>query len=112
MCAKNRLGEITDCVVAESRKIFGSKLNSVILFGSYARGDYDGESDVDILILVDLPMQEIAKQRTSIDTLCGDLLWKYGIVVSAIEKDTETYLRYASVLPFYKNIQREGVRIA
>ena len=31
---------------------FGEKLSEVILFGSYARGDFDSESDVDIMILM------------------------------------------------------------
>lgn len=93
MCTKNQLSEITDSLVVESKKIFGNKLNSVILFGSYARGDYDGESDIDIMILVDLPTEELSEYRAHIDSLCGALLMKYGVVVSAIEKDTETYLR-------------------
>ena len=112
MCTKNQLNEITQKVAQESKKIFGSRLNSVILFGSYARGDYDEDSDIDILILVDLSSNELANYRTHIDSLCGKLLLEYGIVVSAIEKDTETYHRYASVLPFYKNIEKDGVKIA
>lgn len=112
MCTKSQLNKILQKVVCESKDIFGSRLNSVILFGSYARGDFDEESDIDILILVDLPSVELANYRTRIDSLCGKLLWEYGIVVSAIEKDIETYNQYANVLPFYKNIVRDGVKIA
>jgi len=38
-----------------SKKIkekFGEKVANIILFGSYARGDYSEESDIDILIIV------------------------------------------------------------
>lgn len=112
MCTQSQLNEITQKVAVESKNIFGSNINSVILFGSYARGDYDEDSDIDILILVDLSSDELAAYRTHIDSLCGKLLLEYGIVVSAIEKDTETYHRYASVLPFYKNIEKDGVKIA
>ena len=45
--------------LAEIQKIYGLHLKSVILYGSYARGDYTPESDVDIMILVDLPDDEI-----------------------------------------------------
>lgn len=38
--------------LAEIQKIYGLHLKSVILYGSYARGDYTPESDVDIMILV------------------------------------------------------------
>lgn len=112
MCTKNQLNGILKKFEQETKNIFGDKLNSIILFGSYARGDYDEESDIDILILADISSEEIANYREHIDTLCGDLLWEYGIVVSAIEKDVETYTKYSNVLPFYKNIESEGVKIA
>lgn len=112
MCTQNRLDEILQKIANETKAIFGDKLNSVILFGSYARGDYNEESDIDILILVDLPSDELTNYRVHIDTLCGELLFDYGTVVSAIEKDVETYNRYVTVLPFYKNIEKDGVKIA
>ena len=36
------------------RKIYGHHLKQVILYGSYARGDYTKDSDVDLMLLVDL----------------------------------------------------------
>jgi len=35
------------------RAIFGSRLRDVRLFGSFARGEADEESDVDVLVLID-----------------------------------------------------------
>ena len=112
MCTKNQLNEIMTKLTSKAKIIFGDSFDSMILFGSYARGDYDEESDIDVLILADVNAEEILHYRDYIDSLCGELLWEYGIVVSAIEKDTETYNRYSKVLPFYKNIETEGVRIA
>ena len=37
--------------IAEARNIYGLCLQKIILFGSYARGDYHAESDVDLMIL-------------------------------------------------------------
>lgn len=112
MCTKSQLNEILQKIGSETKAIFGEKLNSVILFGSYARGDFNDESDIDVLILVDLPPKKLANYRAHIDSLCGELLFEYGIVVSAIEKDLKTYNRYSDVLPFYKNIVKDGVKIA
>ena len=112
MCTQSQLNEILQKVALKTKEIFGSSLNSVILSGSYARGDYDEESDIDILILANIPSNKLAGYREHIDTLCGDLLWEYGIVISAIEKDTETYNRYSNILPFYKNIAKEGIKVA
>ena len=36
------------------RKIYGHHLKQVILYGSYARGDYTKDFDVDLMLLVDL----------------------------------------------------------
>ena len=40
------------------RKIYGHHLKQVILYGSYARGDYTKDSDVDLVLLVDLDEME------------------------------------------------------
>lgn len=112
MCTKNQLDEILQRIVAKSKEIFDTKLASVILFGSYARGDFEEESDIDVLLLVDLPGDELLNYRADIDSLCGELLFEYGIVISAIEKDLKTYNQYSQVLPFYKNIEKDGVKIA
>ena len=44
-------------------KIYGTHLKSVILYGSYARGDYTRDSDIDIMILLDLTDIEIKRFR-------------------------------------------------
>lgn len=46
--------------LTEVRKIYGSHLKSVILYGSYARGDYTKDSDIDIMILVDISTQKFS----------------------------------------------------
>lgn len=112
MCTQIQLNNILKKFKKETKAIFGEHLNSIILFGSYARGDFDNESDIDVLILADISSNELANYRGHIDSLCGDLLWEYGVVISAIEKDVETYNKYSSVLPFYKIIEKEGVKIA
>ena len=38
--------------LSEVQKIYGAHLKSVILYGSYARGDYNSESDVEIKPIV------------------------------------------------------------
>ena len=43
--------------------ILGDKLDKVILYGSYARGDYNEHSDVDIMILTTLTDEEIEELK-------------------------------------------------
>lgn len=112
MCTQTTLKEILDKVVSFSQDIFNDKLRDVILFGSYARGDFDEESDIDILVVVNLPAEEMYKYREELDSVCGELLFDYGIPISILEKDYATYNKYSEILPFYKNIAKEGVKIA
>lgn len=112
MCTENQIKDLLRDVADSSKDIFKEALHSVILYGSYARGDYDNGSDVDIMILVDISESELRSFRKQIDSLCGSLLYEYGVVVSITEKDTTTYNRYVDILPFYQNIKKEGVRIA
>ena len=112
MYSTEKAVEIMREVCSACDAVFTKRISDAYLFGSYARGDYDEESDIDVLILVDLPSDELPAYRAHIDSLCGKLLLTYGIVVSAIEKDTKTYKRYSDILPFYKNIEKDGVKIA
>lgn len=52
-------------------ELYGSRLKEVILYGSYARRDFKPDSDIDIMILVDLSDEEIRKK--------GHILSKYNI---------------------------------
>ena len=43
----------------EMKRILGENLKKVILYGSYARGDYTENSDIDIMVLTTLTDAEI-----------------------------------------------------
>ena len=57
--------------------VFGEKLDEVWLYGSYARGDFDAESDIDIMALVDLPKEQLAMYRRKVSDLSSELDLKY-----------------------------------
>ena len=107
-----QLNELLQTLTARAKDLFQEHLHSVILYGSYARGDFDDESDVDILLLVDLDETTLQSYRIHLDRICGDLLYDYGYVVSITEKSIDTYNRYLNILPFYQNVSREGIKIA
>ncbi len=50
---------LIDDYVSAIRRIYGNHVRKVILYGSYARGDFTEGSDVDIMLLVDLPEEQI-----------------------------------------------------
>lgn len=82
-----------------------------ILFGSYARGDADSGSDIDVLFLVDASRQDISDRNWQIGDLAAELLLEHGIVVSPLVENREYFNRNLQVFPFYRSVAHEGVRI-
>jgi predicted nucleotidyltransferase len=90
------------------QSIYSSHLLEMILFGSYARGDYSKGSDIDLLMLLDDILDPAAEREIYLPILC-DLSLKHDTVVSLIPMRYETY--YQSKTPLILNVQKEGVRI-
>ncbi len=92
-------------------EVFGEKLNQVWIYGSYARGDFDEESDIDVMALVDLPKNQLASYRRKVSDISSNLDLKYEVLLSIKLQDKETFDRFADTLPFFKNVIKEGKRI-
>ena len=97
--------------VKGSQKILGSRLKKIILYGSYARGDYNEGSDIDIMILTDLADDEIEKYETKIWDYAYDLESdnNFTIHLSPSVKNIDKYNTRISFIPFYKNVKKDGV---
>ncbi len=111
MCEKTQMYRLLSQLTDKSKEIFGDKLKNVILYGSYARGDYDDESDIDVAIFVNLPPEELASYRRKISRFCSAINVENGVFISPVLQSSGMYERYKTVLPFYKNIDAEGVRV-
>ena len=95
--------------VAGINNIFEDKLKKVILYGSYARGDFDNESDIDVMALVDMADEEIRKKRPAVVHLICEIDDKYNVFMSPLVKDINHFNKWLPFLPFYKNVNNEGV---
>ena len=93
----------------EVKKILGKSLRKIILYGSYARGDYTENSDIDLMILTTLTDKEIEKIESNIYNLAFDFFMDYGVDISVVIKNEEQFNYWLGALPFYNNVQREGV---
>lgn len=102
---KNVINEFTNGI----KRILGNRVKKIILYGSYARGDYNKESDLDIMILTDLTDKEIVNKRTEIWDFAYDIGLENDIIISALLKNIDDYNYWLDTLPFYMNVQKEGV---
>ena len=95
--------------LAEIQKIYGLHLKSVILYGSYARGDYTPESDVDIMILVDMSDLELKVYGQQLSYMTYDFNLDNNLDIKPIAKSEAHFKKWISNYPFYSNIHKEGV---
>ena len=79
----------------------------IILYGSVAKGMNQPESDVDIAVLIQGSMTPEAEERLS--SFIVDMNLKYDAVFSVIDIDVDMFNLWSNVIPFYKNVNNEGV---
>ncbi|MDR2547690.1 MAG: nucleotidyltransferase domain-containing protein [Lachnospiraceae bacterium] len=106
-----RIKAITEKVLHAAKDILGERLDKVILFGSYARGDFDNCSDVDIFVLADVPHEETNKWSVNIDDRLSDLWFDYDLLVCIHLTSRSKFDRYYQVTPYYQNIIKEGIEL-
>lgn len=106
------VSKIIEELCVSMASLFPQDQIEAILFGSYARGNAESGSDIDVLILVDAPRQDISTRNWQVGDLAAELLLNYGVVVSPIIENRDYFNRNIDILPFYRNVDREGVRIS
>lgn len=90
----------------ELENLYQKRLKSIILYGSWARGDATEYSDIDLLIVLEgkvIPGKEIDKM---IDIIT-EINLKHGVLISIYPVSEEDYSTINS--PLLINVRREGV---
>ena len=94
------------------RKLLGNTLDSVIVYGSYARGDYSELSDIDVMILVTLTEEKIKKISDEISDLAFEFLMRFGADISPVIINVDHFNYWADNLPYYRSVRDEGVKLS
>ena len=90
--------------VEEVKKIYGERVKSVILYGSYARGDFKADSDIDIMILVDMADTEIEKYGKQLSWITYDFNEEHDTDIRPIAKSDMHFNKWLGVYPSYTNV--------
>ena len=100
---RNTLCEVVNGIL----DIMQDYIVEIVLYGSVARGTNTEDSDVDIaLLLNDKFSSEIEEQLSD---FIVEMNLKYDKVFSVIDIDYSNFVKSSDILPFYKNVNKEGV---
>ena len=87
--------------------IMEEHLVKIILYGSVARGTNTEESDIDIALLV---KEEISGDlEDALSDFIVDMNQKHDRVFSVIDIDYDMFIRWEQSVPFYNNVNQEGL---
>ena len=81
------------------------------IYGSYAREDYDNESDIDITAIVKGDRMDLQNKLKQVWDISADIGLENDIIVSPTVIPFDEYEEYKRILPYYINIWKEGKRI-
>lgn len=109
MCTQNELSAIMSGIIRSYQETYRKDLRQIYLYGSYARGDYDGESDIDLVAVVDGDRADLQRKLRKVWDVAAELGLEYDIVVSPTVIPKNEFDRFAEALPYYRNIRTEGV---
>ncbi len=111
MNAMPHMEEICRRVVAAYRKAYGDDIEAIYLYGSYARGDYDKDSDIDFAAIVKGEPSHVSKKREQVwdDTVRMDL--ELDVVSSPMVISSKIFNEYKDEAGYYGNIFKEGKRL-
>ena len=93
---------------ADLRTLYGKQMTGIILYGSYARGDAQDYSDVDVLVVLEQMQSPYAEIRRMND-IGYDYLERYETVISTVPTTIDRYNNMNT--PLYRNIRKEGIVI-
>ncbi len=112
MNATPHMTEICRRVVAAYRKAYGDDIEAIYLYGSYARGDFDEDSDIDFAAIVRGERLDVQDKRREVRAYTNRMNLELDILASPTAIPSKEFERYKHELPYYRNILEEGIRLA
>lgn len=105
MVILNDLDKVNRDVISIMTRLYGSRLSKIILFGSYARGDFHAESDIDYLIVLKEDNVSSFTESKYVSPLTSDYHLETGIPITSVVVAENQLLK--SSRPFFKEVRKD-----
>jgi predicted nucleotidyltransferase len=92
----------------EVQTVYGPRFRQLILYGSYARGEAQQGSDVDVLLVLEGVSDPLAERERLSELICR-LALEYDVVLSVIPVDEHALMTLRK--PLFLNAKREGIAV-
>ena len=105
---ENNIDSVLASFTQKVRQIYGTHLEKIILYGSYARGTQNLDSDIDIMVILK-NTESIHEKVGLVGSVITEMKEQFNVLISMIQV---TFQRYSeSQRLFYKNVRKEGIVI-
>ena len=111
MLTKQQLEVILEKLIRIYKSVYEENIQRIILYGSYARGDYSATSDVDIVALVDGERETLQQKLKQVWDKSSELEIECETILSPTVIPCDEFEKYRESLSYYKNIEREGIEL-
>lgn len=109
--SKDALIAIMNDYVSDVSKILGHDFSGAKIYGSTVRGEYNEDSDIDIAIFTDALPEKYFSLAEKIADITLDYNIRYEIIISPVFQNNANFKKFLPVLPYYQNIQKEGLAV-
>ncbi len=102
-----------ETILTETRRglldIFGDKLDNLLLYGSYARGEATPESDIDLFIVANIDPEDLVTYHRKVSDFTSSVDLEHGVLLNAILRDSETFHEQRDTNPFLMDVLATGI---
>ena len=103
------LSVLLDRLALELKELYGGQYRGMVLYGSYARGEADEGSDVDVLLLLEGEVNS-TRELIRAEEVEWPLSLDAGYTISLLPVSVEAY--QSSEQPFLRNARGEGISLS
>ena len=102
------LNRITASICQFSENLFAEKLDKIILYGSYAIGDFDEESDIDVMIVVDMNDANLRHYEALFTEFSSNASLENEVLIVPLLCDKTRFEAQVEYVPFFQNVNTSG----
>ena len=111
MCSQRELNILLKKLAEIYQSVYGSDIVKILMYGSYARGTFTADSDLDVVAIVKGSRDELQRKLKTVWDYSCELELEYGTILSPTVIPYEEFETYKQDMPYYRNIEQEGVAI-